>query len=175
MCSKLWLLCCHSQFSDIQFLHDKQFIIFSGYIRAMTNLAFFQGRYFILPLSPIQLLQPPNVDLILYLAFSQKGIEFYLFVSDGGMNDRGSTCKFRNARSPALDGSGRKTTTLVRDHEYFIPTKFHHNLSSGSWEEVENVKVYGRSAMTIAHWSLWLRWAKNGCQNFFYVYRSRKH
>ena len=27
------------------------------------------------------------------------GIEFYWFVSHGGMNDRGSTCKFRNARS----------------------------------------------------------------------------
>ena len=27
------------------------------------------------------------------------GIECYLFVSHGGMNDRGSTCKFRNARS----------------------------------------------------------------------------
>ena len=27
------------------------------------------------------------------------GIEFYLLVSHGGMNDRGSTCKFRNARS----------------------------------------------------------------------------
>ena len=26
------------------------------------------------------------------------GVEFYLFVSHGGMNDRGSTCKFRNAR-----------------------------------------------------------------------------
>ena len=26
------------------------------------------------------------------------GIEFYLFVSHGGMNDRGSTCIFRNAR-----------------------------------------------------------------------------
>ena len=50
---------------------------------------------------------------------------------------------------PALDlplgGSGRKTTTLVRDHEYFIPTKFHQNLSSGSEEEVENVKVYRRT------------------------------
>ena len=30
---------------------------------------------------------------------SYLGIEFYLFVSHGGMNDRGSTCKFRNARS----------------------------------------------------------------------------
>ena len=37
-------------------------------------------------------------------------------------------------------GSGRKTTTLARDHEYFIPTKFHQNPSSGSGEEVENVK-----------------------------------
>ena len=27
------------------------------------------------------------------------GIEFYLFVSQGGMNDRGFTCKFRNTRS----------------------------------------------------------------------------
>ena len=26
-------------------------------------------------------------------------IQFYLFVSHGGMNDRGSMCKFRNARS----------------------------------------------------------------------------
>ena len=56
-----------------------------------------------------------------------------------------------------LGGSGRKTTTLVRDHEYFIPTKFHQSpLSSGSGEEVENVKSVrwtddGRCAMTIAH------------------------
>ena len=35
---------------------------------------------------------------------------------------------------------GRKTTTLVRDHEYFIPTKFHQNPSSSSGEENENVK-----------------------------------
>ena len=40
----------------------------------------------------------------------------------------------------APGGSGRKTTTLVRDHEYFILTKFHQNPSSGSGEEVENVK-----------------------------------
>ena len=47
---------------------------------------------------------------------------------------------FGPALDPPLGGSGRKTTTLVRDHEYFIPTKFHQNLSSGSGEEVENVK-----------------------------------
>ena len=49
---------------------------------------------------------------------------------------------FCSALDPPLGGSGRKTTTLVRDHEYFIPTKFHQNPSSGSGEEVENVKVY---------------------------------
>ena len=39
----------------------------------------------------------------------------------------------------------KKKTTLVRDHEYFIPTKFYHNPTSSSGEEVENVKVYGRT------------------------------
>ena len=78
---------------------------------------------------------------------------------------------------PALDqplgGSGRKTTTLVRDHEYFMHTKFNQNPSSGSGEEVEYVKSLrqtdgrttttdgrtddGRCAMTIAHSSLRLR------------------
>ena len=56
---------------------------------------------------------------------------------------------------PDLDGYGRETT-LVGDHEYFIPTTFHQNRSSGSGEEVENVKGYGRRAMTIAHLNLWL-------------------
>ena len=55
---------------------------------------------------------------------------------------------FCPALDPPLGGSGRKTTTLVRDHEYFIPTKFHQNPSSGSGEEVENVKVYGRRRRT---------------------------
>ena len=73
---------------------------------------------------------------------------------------------FGPAMDQPLGGSGRKTTTLVRDHEYFIPTKFHQNPSSGSGEEVENVKSLrrtddgrrrtddGRCAMTIAHSSL---------------------
>ena len=51
---------------------------------------------------------------------------------------------FGPALDPPLGGSGRKTTTLLRDHEYFIPTKFHQNSTSRSEEEVENVKVYGR-------------------------------
>ncbi|RKI44679.1 hypothetical protein D7V67_17075, partial [Clostridium paraputrificum] len=44
--------------------------------------------------------------------------------------------------APPVDGSGRKTTSLVGDHEYFIPTKFHENLFSGSGEEVENVEKF---------------------------------
>ena len=47
---------------------------------------------------------------------------------------------FCPALDPPLGGSGRKTTTLVRDHEYFILTKFHQNPSSGSGDEVENAK-----------------------------------
>ena len=58
---------------------------------------------------------------------------------------------------------------FTRDHEYFIPTKFHQNPSSGSGEEVEKCEKLtdgrttttmtddGRSAMTIAHLSLRLR------------------
>ena len=46
---------------------------------------------------------------------------------------------FGPALDPPLGGSGRKTTTLVRDHEYLIPAKFHQNPSSGSGD-VENVK-----------------------------------
>ena len=50
---------------------------------------------------------------------------------------------------PALDtpfgGYGRKTTTLVREHEYFISTKFHQNPSSGYRKEVENVKSLRRT------------------------------
>ena len=83
---------------------------------------------------------------------------------------------FGPALDPPLGGSGWKTTTLVKDYEYFIPTKFHQYPSSGSGEEVENVKILrtdgrrtdrqtdrrtdGRRTMTIAHSSLRLRWAK---------------
>ena len=37
-----------------------------------------------------------------------------------------------------LGGYDRETTTLLRDHEYFISTKTHENPSSGSGQEVEN-------------------------------------
>ena len=80
---------------------------------------------------------------------------------------------FGPALDPPLGGSGRKTTTLVRDLEYFIHTKFHQNPSSGSGEEVENVNSLtdgrrtdgrtdgrttddGQRMIAIGHWSLWL-------------------
>ena len=75
---------------------------------------------------------------------------------------------FCQALGPPLGAFGRKTT-LVRDHEYFIPTKFRQNPSSGSEKEVENVKSIrttttdGRTtdgALWLAHLSLRLRWAK---------------
>ena len=79
---------------------------------------------------------------------------------------------FCPALDPPLDGSGRKTTTLVRDLECFIHTKFHQNPSSGSGE-VENVNSLtdgrrtdaGQRVITIGHWSLWLlcpkKWNKS--------------
>ena len=92
---------------------------------------------------------------------------------------------FCPALDPPLGKSRRKTTTPVRDNEYFMhtSTKFHQNPSSGSAEEVENVKVYGRRrtttdvrtddgrcAMTIAHLSIWLRWAKKQQDNTPYLW-----
>ena len=80
---------------------------------------------------------------------------------------------FCPALDPPLGGSSRKTTTLVRDLEYFIHTKFHQNPSSGSGEEVENVNSLtdgrtdgqttddGQRMITIGHWSLWLLCPKN--------------
>ena len=69
----------------------------------------------------------------------------------------------------------RKTTTLVRDLEYFILTKFHQNPSRGSGEEVENVNCLtddgrttdrrtddGQRMITIGHWSIRLLCPKNG-------------
>ena len=77
---------------------------------------------------------------------------------------------FCPALDPPVEGSGRKTTTLVRDLEYFIHTKFHQNPSSGSGEEVENVNSLtddgrrtdaGQHMITIGHWSLWFLCPKN--------------
>ena len=49
---------------------------------------------------------------------------------------------FCPALDPSLDRSGRKTKTLVRDHEYFIPTKFRKHPSSGSVVKADYVFPY---------------------------------
>ena len=74
---------------------------------------------------------------------------------------------FGTALDPPL-GRSRRQTTLVKDYEYFILTKFHQNPSSGSEKKLKMWKFTddddagptddGRRAMTIAHLSL--RWAK---------------
>ena len=108
---------------------------------------------------------------------------------------------FCPALDPPLDGSGRKTTTLVRDLEYFIHTKFHQNPSSGSGEEVENVNSLtddrrttddrrrttddgrrttddgrrttdaGQRVIIIGHWSLWLLCPKNWLKKVMELWR----
>ena len=50
-----------------------------------------------------------------------------------------SATYFCTTLDPSLGGSGRKTPTLVKDHENFILTNFQWNPSGGSKEEVENV------------------------------------
>ena len=49
---------------------------------------------------------------------------------------------FCPALDPPLGGSGRKTTTLVRDHEYLIPTKFRKHPPSGSVAKADYVFQY---------------------------------
>ena len=49
---------------------------------------------------------------------------------------------FGPALDPPLDGSGRKTTTLVRDHGHFIPTKFRKHPLSGSVVKADYVFLY---------------------------------
>ena len=49
---------------------------------------------------------------------------------------------FGPALDPPLDGSGRKTTTLVRDHEHFMPTKFRSNPLRGSVVKADYVFPY---------------------------------
>ena len=71
---------------------------------------------------------------------------------------------------------GPKNTNLVEDVEILHNVKFRWIPFSGFREEVENVKVYGRTndgrcAMTIAHLSLRLRWAKNRWQPWLLIGR----
>ena len=81
---------------------------------------------------------------------------------------------------PPVFPIGPKNTNLVEGVNILLPVKYPWIPFSGFREEVENVKVYGRTpdgrtddgrcAMTIAHLSLRLRWAKNTTnQNSFHM------
>ena len=53
-----------------------------------------------------------------------------------------SATYFSSTLDSPLVGYDRKTTTLLRNHEYFIPTKIHENPSRGSGQEVENANSW---------------------------------
>ena len=65
--------------------------------------------------------------------------------------------------TPPLGGSGRKTTTLCKGpwvlHPYQVSSKSIKRFWRRSWK-CESLQTDGRCAMTKAHLSLWLRWAK---------------
>ena len=61
------------------------------------------------------------------------------FVEEG---DPPPVTYFGPALDPPLDGSGRKTTTLVRDHEHFMPTKFRKHPLRGSVVKANYVFPY---------------------------------
>ena len=109
------------------------------------------------------------------------GIEFFLFVSHGGMNDRGSTCKFRNARSafrnlhvdPLSFIPPWETSRIQSLYLYFIKI-----VPFCLWNIrflIHNRAVFRTAAGTARSYVTGTPSWKNGCQNFSYVHRSRKH
>ena len=88
------------------------------------------------------------------------GIEFYLFVSHGCMNDRGSTWILCFSYLHFLIFILYQNCTVLATKYPFFNTK-------------QPVIILRASlfVVTPAYVASW----KNGCQNFFYVYRSRKH
>ena len=58
---------------------------------------------------------------------------------------------FCPALDPPLDGSGQKTTTFVKDHEHFIPTKFGKYPLSGSVVKADYVFPYIYNVHALVH------------------------
>ena len=75
------------------------------------------------------------------------------------------------AWDPHLGGSGRKTTTLVRDIEYFIHTKFHQNLSSG----LEKKLTRGPKGHISYTWVQHAIFFRNWPRRTFFNDRPKKH
>ena len=132
-----------------------------------------------LGLASVLMLRPIYPELVLFLDFWVSNIpRYFCFCFTNWCNvwsfflKKGTPVAcFRFALDPPLGGSRQKTTTLVRDLEYYLHTKIYQNPSSGSWAEVENVKCLtedgwttydGRTTdcqyiiynITIGHWSL---------------------
>ena len=91
------------------------------------------------------------------------GIEFYLFVSHGVMNERGSMCKFRNAQTSRIQSLYLYFIKIVpfwiRNIRFLIHNSVVFRTATGT---------AGSYVTGTASW-------KNGCQNVSYVHRSRKH
>ena len=110
------------------------------------------------------------------------GIEFYLFVSHRGMNDRGSTCKFRNAWSAFRNLQWilcpsylheKQTSRIQSLYLYFINI-----VLFWLWNIcflLHNRAVFRTAAGAAYSYITLVACLKNGCQNFSYVYWSRKH
>ena len=95
------------------------------------------------------------------------GIEFYLFVSHGGMNDRGSTCKFRNAWILCLSYLHEKKKIEFNPYIYTLSklSRFGYEISvfkytTGRYSEQPPEQPAHTSRLTLV--------GKNGCQNFPY-------
>ena len=110
------------------------------------------------------------------------GIEFYLFVCHGGMNDSRSMCKFHNARSAFRNFH-------VDPLSFIPPWETNKKNSIFIFILYQNCPVLAMQYLFIIHnravfrTAIWtagsyvtgtVSW-KNGCQNFSYVHSSRKH
>ena len=104
-----------------------------------------------------------------------------MFVSHGGMNDRGSTCKFRNARS-AFFSSVFHTSMRNKQVEFnpYIYSILDQNcpvlaMKYPFLNTLHNRAVFRMATGAAGSYVMYVSSWKNGCQNFSYVHRSRKH
>ena len=105
----------------------------------------------------------------------QLGIEFYLFVSHGGMNDRGSMCKFCTKRfSKFTRGSSVFHTSMRNKQVEFNPYIYTLSKLSRFDQEISVFNMQNSRRTASSYLTYEASW-KNGCQNFSYVHRSRKH
>ena len=113
------------------------------------------------------------------------GIEFYLFVSHGGMNDRGYTCKFRISQSAFSKFTRRSSvfhTSMRNKHVEFNPyiytlsklSCFGYEISVFKYTTADRAVFRTAAGAAGSYVTATVLW-KNGCQNFSYVHPSRKH